>query len=107
VDLYLHSTNTPSWRGAQLGEHRDNFTFYLLLYVMSFRHSWFQIFSSAPCFGMFLVPVILWNPKQKVESHFVMCYVRLLLRYGHPKEQEIREKFVRSSYRDECLLEGR
>jgi hypothetical protein len=22
--------NTPSWRGAQLGEHRDNFTFYLL-----------------------------------------------------------------------------
>jgi hypothetical protein len=23
--------NTPSWRGAQLGEHRDNFTFYLYL----------------------------------------------------------------------------
>jgi hypothetical protein len=26
-ELYLHSPNTPSWRGAQLGEHRDNFTF--------------------------------------------------------------------------------
>jgi hypothetical protein len=26
VELYLHSYNTPSWRGAQL-KHRDNFTF--------------------------------------------------------------------------------
>jgi hypothetical protein len=26
VELYLHSANTPSWRGAQL-KHRDNFTF--------------------------------------------------------------------------------
>jgi len=26
VALYLHSPNTPSWRGAQL-KHRDNFTF--------------------------------------------------------------------------------
>jgi hypothetical protein len=26
VELYLHSPNTPSWRGAQR-EHRDNFTF--------------------------------------------------------------------------------
>jgi hypothetical protein len=29
VELYIHSPNTPSWRGAQ-GEHRDNCTFYLL-----------------------------------------------------------------------------
>jgi len=29
VELYLHSSNTPSWRGAQL-KLRDNFTFYLL-----------------------------------------------------------------------------
>jgi hypothetical protein len=29
VKLYLHSPNTPSWSGAQLGEHSDNFTFYL------------------------------------------------------------------------------
>jgi hypothetical protein len=28
VELYLHSLNTPSWRGAQL-KHRDNFTFTL------------------------------------------------------------------------------
>jgi hypothetical protein len=26
VELYLHSPNTPSWRGAQL-KHRDNFIF--------------------------------------------------------------------------------
>jgi hypothetical protein len=26
VELYLHSPNTPSWRGAQL-KHRGNFTF--------------------------------------------------------------------------------
>jgi hypothetical protein len=26
VKLYLHSPNTPSWRGAHL-KHRDNFTF--------------------------------------------------------------------------------
>jgi hypothetical protein len=30
VELYFHSSNTPSWRGAQL-KHRDNFTFYLYL----------------------------------------------------------------------------
>jgi hypothetical protein len=27
VELYFHSPNTPSWRGAQL-KHRDNYTFY-------------------------------------------------------------------------------
>jgi hypothetical protein len=27
VEIYLHSPNTPSRRGAQL-KHRDNFTFY-------------------------------------------------------------------------------
>jgi hypothetical protein len=27
VKLYLHPSNTPSWRGAQLKKHRDNFTF--------------------------------------------------------------------------------
>jgi hypothetical protein len=31
VDLYLHSPNTPSWRGAQLKKkHKDNFTFTFL-----------------------------------------------------------------------------
>jgi len=28
VELYLHSPNTTSWRGAQL-KRRDNFTFYI------------------------------------------------------------------------------
>jgi hypothetical protein len=28
VELYLHSNNTPSWRGAQI-KQRNNFTFYL------------------------------------------------------------------------------
>jgi hypothetical protein len=37
MELYLHSTNTPSWRGAQLKKkHRDNFT---LPYVATFRKS--------------------------------------------------------------------
>jgi hypothetical protein len=28
VELYFHSPNTPSWRGAQFKKkHRDNFTF--------------------------------------------------------------------------------
>jgi len=26
VELYLHSSNMPSWRGARLKKHRDNFT---------------------------------------------------------------------------------
>jgi hypothetical protein len=32
--LYLHSPNSPSWRGAQL-KHRDNFTFYLYVQILS------------------------------------------------------------------------
>jgi hypothetical protein len=34
VELYLHSPSAPSWRGAQLGEHRGNFTFYLFIYLL-------------------------------------------------------------------------
>jgi hypothetical protein len=30
VELYFNSPNTPSWHGAQLEEHRDNFTFTFL-----------------------------------------------------------------------------
>jgi hypothetical protein len=32
AELYLHSPNTPSWRGAQL-KHRDDFTFTLSYYM--------------------------------------------------------------------------
>jgi hypothetical protein len=35
VELYLHSPNTPSWRGAQV-EHRDNFTFTFTVGYVSF-----------------------------------------------------------------------
>jgi hypothetical protein len=34
VELYLHSSNTPSWRGAQL-KHRDNFTFLRMHLVLA------------------------------------------------------------------------
>jgi hypothetical protein len=40
VELYLHSPNKPSGRGAQL-KHRDNFTYYLLpLTIVSVREAW-------------------------------------------------------------------
>jgi hypothetical protein len=32
VELYFHSPNTPSWRGAQL-KHVDNFTFTFTFYL--------------------------------------------------------------------------
>jgi hypothetical protein len=44
VELYLHSPNTPSWRGAQL-KHRDNFTFTFTFYLYngtSSRHVYHQ-----------------------------------------------------------------
>jgi hypothetical protein len=34
VELYLHSPNTPSWRGAQ-GEHRDNFVFIIVNFIFN------------------------------------------------------------------------
>jgi hypothetical protein len=36
VELYLHFSDTPSWRGAQLKKHRGNFTFYPF-YVLAKR----------------------------------------------------------------------
>jgi hypothetical protein len=35
VDLYLHSSSTPSWSGAQL-KHRDNFTFIFTQFIVHF-----------------------------------------------------------------------
>jgi hypothetical protein len=32
VKLYLHSLNTPSWRGAQ-SKHRDNIIFTFIFYI--------------------------------------------------------------------------
>jgi hypothetical protein len=36
VKLYLHSLNTPPWRGAQL-KHRDNFTF-SFIYILDLKY---------------------------------------------------------------------
>jgi hypothetical protein len=36
MELYLHSPNMPSWRGAQLKKHKDNFTFTFYLYIHLF-----------------------------------------------------------------------
>jgi hypothetical protein len=42
MELYLHSPDTPSWRGAQL-KHRDNFTFLDYSNIEShFRHKYCQ-----------------------------------------------------------------
>jgi hypothetical protein len=37
VELCFHSPNTPAWRGVELGEHRDKFTFFTFLFVCSNR----------------------------------------------------------------------
>jgi hypothetical protein len=34
VELYIHSPNTPSWRGAQL-KHRENFTFIIIIIIIT------------------------------------------------------------------------
>jgi hypothetical protein len=34
VELYLHSPNTPSWRGARLKNHRDNFTLTFIIIII-------------------------------------------------------------------------
>jgi hypothetical protein len=39
VELYLYSPNTPSGHGAQLGGHRDNFTFCLYCSLSSRSYS--------------------------------------------------------------------
>jgi hypothetical protein len=38
MELYLHSSHTPAWRGVRLKNHRDNFTlFYPSLCVLSYN----------------------------------------------------------------------
>jgi len=41
VELYLHSPNASSWRGTELGEHRDNFIFCFITAAILQVH-WFQ-----------------------------------------------------------------
>jgi hypothetical protein len=55
VELYLHSPNAPSWRGAQL-KHRDKFTFNFYLYRILKKY--FSVGSSF-CFSVFFVLLLL------------------------------------------------
>jgi hypothetical protein len=48
VELYLHSPNMPSWRGAQL-KHRDNFTFYTS-HIESYRWTSWILCHTYPIF---------------------------------------------------------
>jgi hypothetical protein len=43
MKIYLHSPNTPSWRGAQL-KHRGNFTFTFYMYWLNDVKQFFSTF---------------------------------------------------------------
>jgi hypothetical protein len=59
VELYLHSPNTPSWRGAQL-KHRDNFTSKLSLCLT--KHHTMKAYSGLHILTfLFLLDSICWN----------------------------------------------
>jgi ribosomal protein L13 len=67
VELYLHSPNTPSWRGAHL-KHKDNFTFTLYvverLVIVEFRNviltSTFR--NSKRAYKATILPFVLYDP---------------------------------------------
>jgi hypothetical protein len=42
VELYFHSPNTPSWRGAQLKKHRETLTFTKTLRFIFFFYKIFK-----------------------------------------------------------------
>jgi hypothetical protein len=46
VELYIHSPNTPSWRGAQLKEAQGQLYLYLYLYRDNF--TFFDVIQSIP-----------------------------------------------------------
>jgi hypothetical protein len=61
VELYLHSPNTSSWRGAQLKEkHRDNFTFTFI-----FIYSFYMYIS----FSSSVLPFLILHANFSVASH--------------------------------------
>jgi hypothetical protein len=61
VELYLHSTNKPSWCGAEL-MHRDNFT-YLLHAAEHYLKSWESLSLSKN------VLLFIWNPEVQYRVH--------------------------------------
>jgi hypothetical protein len=64
VELYLHSPNTPSWRGAQL-KHRDNFTFTLTYDDLSTQN----------------MKTILNSQKVNVKKEYVVAYFTVISWY--------------------------
>jgi hypothetical protein len=76
VELYLHSSNTPSWRGAQ--KHRGSFTF-----TFNFKFT-FTVLSD---FGRYLQMKSSKNPiyvysKFPYSLSFLMATVTLWFRYN-------------------------
>jgi hypothetical protein len=60
VELYLHSPNTPSWRGAQLKiSHRDNFTFTLFINMNQWENPTTHI-TQASSFRLYVAPSLLY-----------------------------------------------
>jgi hypothetical protein len=47
VELYLHSPNTPSWRGAQLGGAQGQLTYYYFFISKRGWRGWHTIYSIA------------------------------------------------------------
>jgi hypothetical protein len=72
VELYFHSPNTPSWRGAQL-KHRDNFTLPLQCLALLLL--------------LFEVPVSIVNPLTSYLDYDLSCCssVPSLLKIGHDR----------------------
>jgi hypothetical protein len=69
VELYFHSSNTPSWRGSLL-KHRDNFTFYRhFITTLLLVHELFKIrpyFHLTECSGY--TPPCVWTINISVKS---------------------------------------
>jgi hypothetical protein len=76
VELYIHSPNTPSWLGAQLGEHRDNFTLPLPYYY------YYYYYISEPNFpgAEFLSLFDSWHTPYTGISLSLGFYLHVLLR---------------------------
>jgi hypothetical protein len=74
MELCLHSPNMPSWCGAQLKKHRDNFTFTFYIIKMYFMKLYSCIGfshkgSDSSLVKFSLNPVIFFPVLDKVPHH--------------------------------------
>jgi hypothetical protein len=65
VPMYLHSPNTPSWRGAQL-KHRDNFTF--TFYLCNYTMLYCMLERLCDTF-IYLTSSVAWSRSDSLEWH--------------------------------------